>query len=419
MPLRFQTRTRPPSRCRRPDRLAGAGLAAMERPATRRHFPGKGPPAHVAGGRPAARVEDRQPGPRLVVADHRPRPPVYHRRRGRGPGRLRLRPRGQAVWQAKNGRSWTGPYRSEGLLRMFRRQALPYQRPRPRGLPGGRNGQGTLGSRCAGAFPGAKHHLGYERVPAGRRPPGDRDAGRRKGPHGRPRQAQRSNGLDHAAAGRRPGLARLAAAVPPCREANRGKLLVGPRLRSRCRHRKAAVDRAAAESLRGQRGNSGLRRGEDLLYDSLHLRDLLCAATGRDGASAGKGLEHDPRYLHRHGAVGRRPALRQRLQEAQVLVVPGLEVRGNPLRVDGPDDRGRRLRRRAGCIAWPRMVGRPCCGPRPGGSRSTASSGSCPKRSAMPGHIRSCSTAGCTSATTTRFGVTWSIPRRIPPAGLT
>ena len=46
------------------------------------------------------------------------------------------------------------------------------------------------GRRCAGAFPGAEHHLGDERVPAGRRPAGDRDAGRREGPDGRPRQGR-------------------------------------------------------------------------------------------------------------------------------------------------------------------------------------------------------------------------------------
>ena len=211
----------------------------MERPAARRHFPGKGPAGRR--GRKAGRssLEDRQPGTRLVVADHRRRPPVHHRRRGRRPGHLRLRPRRQAAVEGQErplvDRLLPG---SKGLLRLLPRQALPYQRPRPRGLPGGRDGQGAVGRRRAGAFPGAEHHLGHERMPAGRRPPGACDAGRREGPDGRAGQAERPNGLDHAAAGRRPGLARLAAAVPPCRQADRGQLLVGPRLRRRCRQRK-------------------------------------------------------------------------------------------------------------------------------------------------------------------------------------
>ena len=49
--------------------------------------------------------------------------------------------------------------------------------------------------------------------------------------------------------------------------------------------------------------------------------------------------------------------------------------------------------------------------PRPSGSRSTASSGSCPRGSAMPGHIRSCSTAGCTCAITIAFGAKNPIAR--------
>ena len=42
---------------------------------------------------------------------------------------------GKPVWRAKNGAAWTGPHPAPGLLRLLRRQALPPERPRPRGVP--------------------------------------------------------------------------------------------------------------------------------------------------------------------------------------------------------------------------------------------------------------------------------------------
>ena len=71
---------------------------------------------------------------------------------------------------------------------------------------------------------------------------------------------------------------------------------------------------------------------------------------GDGGAAAGEGLGHDLGYLHGHGAAAGRPALRQRLQKAQILALPGLEVRQDPLRVQRPDDRGGRVCRRAAVL---------------------------------------------------------------------
>ena len=57
-------------------------------------------------------------------------------------------------------------------------------------------------------------------------------------------------------------------------------------------------------------------------------------------------LEHHARHMHRKRAVGRRRAPWQRLYQAQVVARDRLEVGQDPLRVQGPDDRRRRLGRR-------------------------------------------------------------------------
>ena len=76
------------------------------------------------------------------------------------------------------------------------------------------------------------------------------------------------------------------------------------------------------------------------------------------------------------------------------------------LRVQGPDDRRGRVCRRAALLPGRGRPGGPVTARRRASSRSPANSGSCPSRLTMPGRIRSCSTAGCTSATTIRSGAT-------------
>ena len=145
------------------------------------------------------------------------------------------------------------------------------------------------------------------------------------------------------AAPRGPGLALLAAAVPPCRDGGSWLAALRRMVSRWMPTRQTALDRAAEKSLRRQRRHAGLRCWQDLLHDSLRLRDVLPIAAGREGAAAGEGMEHDLGHLYGHSAAGGRPALRQRLQEAQVLAVPGLEVGRDALRVEGPDDRGGRV----------------------------------------------------------------------------
>ena len=70
-----------------------------------------------------------------------------------------------------------------------------------------------------------------------------------------------------------------------------------------CRHRQAALDGAAAKPVRSQRRHAGLRRRQHLLHDSLRLRNVLPVAAGQRRAAAREGVEHDPGHLHGHGAA--------------------------------------------------------------------------------------------------------------------
>ncbi len=296
---------------RRPDRLAGARLAAMARAAARRHLRREGPPAAWPEGGPQAALEDRQTGPRLVVADHRRRAALHHRRRGRRPGHLRLRP-GR---QARCGRPTTaarGPAPIPGA-----RACCAYSEGKLYHM----NAHGRVA--CLDAATGKELWAVdvLERFQAQNITwaisecllvDGPRvivTPGGPEGPHGRPGQAQRPH---------RSGPPSRSPRTGPRTPRRSSSAMPGRRIVANCSSahgfgvdadtRQAALDRAAAEPVRRQRRHARLRRRQDLLRHRLRLRNLL-PACGRQRPGPGR----------------RRPGARPSIPApAAVLLVDGL-----------------------------------------------------------------------------------------------
>lgn len=113
--LRFVAcRARRRRRRRATHRLEGVRLATVARTAARRRQRREGPAAFVAGGRPQAALEGDGPRPGILLAHHRRRQHLRHRRRRPASSHLRPAPR---------------------------RQALSHERPRPGRLPRRRSGK--------------------------------------------------------------------------------------------------------------------------------------------------------------------------------------------------------------------------------------------------------------------------------------
>ena len=300
---------------------------------------------------PRLALEDRQPGTRLVVADHRPRPTVHYRRRGRRPGDLRLRPRRQAALAGEE-RPLVDRLlpRRKGLLCLLRRQALPHERPRPRGCLEADTGKELWAVDVLERFQGQNITWAMSEcllvdgsrvivTPGGEKAlmaALDKESGRTVWTT-EPLHEDRASHC-------------VAASVPPCGAADHRQLLLGARLRGGCRHREAALDGAAAKPLRRQRRHARLWRRQDLLHDSVRLRNLLPVAAGRKGGP-------QPR---RHGARPWTPARARccswtgcstaAATRSTSRGLPGLEVGRDPLRVQGLDDRGGRVCRRAAVL---------------------------------------------------------------------
>ena len=234
---------------------------------------------------------------------------------------------GKQKWKAANGRSWTGPYPGARACCAYSEGKLYHLNAHGRvACLDAATGNEIWACRPAGAVPGPEVTWGLSECLLVDGPrlivtPGggkalmaalDKQTGRTV--------------WTTAPLSRRQGLAFAADHLPPCRQADHGQLLFGPRLRRRCRHGQAAVDGAAAEPIRDQRTTPVYHAGKHLLRHRLRLRDLLSLATRSSRAAAREGLDHHPGYLHRRRAAGRRPALRQRLPEAQVVALPGLGV---------------------------------------------------------------------------------------------
>ena len=176
----------------------------------------------------------------------------------------------------------------QGVLRLLRRQALPHERPRPRGLPGGRRRARNYGrSTC---WSGSRQQNITWAMSECLLVDGPRlivTPGGEKALMAAPRQTQRPDDLDHRAAGRRPGLALLADLF---RHAGR-------RILANCSSAHGfAVDADTGKLLwtvplqspYGVNITTPVYGAEpDLLRDPLRLRDLLPVAAGRREAAAG------------------------------------------------------------------------------------------------------------------------------------